>query len=337
MQEDNLLADAVEQLLADHATPAVVRSIEGGDSSTARSALWAAIEESGFCDALMPESMGGSGLALRDVLTVSEACGRHALPLPLAQTLAARALLAQAGHRPPKGSIALATGSLLAGRALMVSYGAVADALLVNDGDRLVLLDVQQAERANLGDGGVDARLAWSAAALDHPLASLRSSTDLRAVEALLLAAQMAGAMREVLERTLQYANQRVQFGRSIGKFQAIQHQLSVMAEQVAAATMAVRMACATGAITAEPLAAAVAKARTSEAVVPVASIAHAVHGAIGITQEFDLQLLTRRLHAWRVAAGSESYWNARIGAALLADPQATLPEFVRTQLCPAH
>ncbi|MBC7942363.1 MAG: acyl-CoA dehydrogenase, partial [Chitinophagaceae bacterium] len=154
------------------------------------------------------------------------------------------------------------------------------------------------------------------------------------AVEAGLLAAQLAGAMRQAFTLTLQYANQRSQFGRSIGTFQAIQHQLAVMAEQTAAATMAARLGCSTSGIVADALACAVAKARTSEAVVPVAAIAHAVHGAIGITEAYGLQLLTRRMHAWRVAAGSESYWNEHIGRALLASPQS-LPEFVRCRLGP--
>jgi alkylation response protein AidB-like acyl-CoA dehydrogenase len=93
-------------------------------------------------------------------------------------------------------------------------------------------------------------------------------------------------------------------------------------------------MAFAAAGTVPEPLACAVAKARTSEVAQPVAQIAHAVHGAIGITQEFDLQLYTRRLHAWRIAAGSESYWNQRIGRALLAS-ELSVPEFARTALCP--
>jgi acyl-CoA dehydrogenase len=312
VQDDDLLADAVEHLLAQQATPAVVRSLEAGGS---RAALWAAIEASGFCGALVPEAMGGAGLGLRDVLSILEACGRYALPVPLAQTMLARALIAQAGHPAPAGAIALHSGPSWQGAPL---YADLADAVLLAEPGRLLL---HAADRATAGAA----------------LLSFDSATDLRAAEALLLAAQMSGAMRALFQRTLQHANDRTQFGRAIGKFQAVQHQLSVMAEHVAAAGMAVRMACGTSHITADPLAAAVAKARTSQAVVLVTGIAHAVHGAIGITQEFDLQLLTRRLHAWRVAAGSESYWNARIGAALLASPHASLPDFVRNDLCPSN
>ena len=62
----------------------------------------------------------------------------------------------------------------------------------------------------------------------------------------------------------------------------------------------------------------AVAKARTSEAAVEVAALSHSIHGAIGITAEFDLQLYTRRLHLWRQTGGSESRWHEVLGEALV-------------------
>ena len=330
--ENDLLGDSIEQLLAGCATPKSVREIEGGAPTAA---LWQAIEDSGFCDALVAESKGGAGLGLRDVFSIFEACGRHTLPLPLAQTMAARALLTQAGQTPPAGPIALAGAPRSSGEAIAVSYGAVADWVLAGDASTLWLLDARQAERRR-DTGSADGFLSWSSAALEKPALRFDSTVDLRCVEACLLAAQLSGALRRVLAVTLQYANDRVQFGRSIGKFQAIQHQLSVMAEHTEASRMAARMACATDAIVPDPLTAAVAKARTSEAVVTVAAMAHGVHGAIGVTEEYDLQLLTRRLHAWRLAAGSESYWNIRIGRALLDSPHASVPDFVRTELAPA-
>jgi acyl-CoA dehydrogenase len=66
-------------------------------------------------------------------------------------------------------------------------------------------------------------------------------------------------------------------------------------------------------------LRAGVAKARTSEAALEVAALSHSIHGAIGFTEEFDLQLYTRRLHAWRQAAGSESFWHAVLGEHLVS------------------
>jgi alkylation response protein AidB-like acyl-CoA dehydrogenase len=64
--------------------------------------------------------------------------------------------------------------------------------------------------------------------------------------------------------------------------------------------------------------------------VVTVANTAHALHGAIGVTEECDLQLLTRRLHEWRMAHGSEDHWNRIVGERLLA-ADTSLAEFVRT------
>ena len=139
---------------------------------------------------------------------------------------------------------------------------------------------------------------------------------------ACLAAAQMVGAMQRVLEKTLQFANDRHQFGRPLGKFQAIQHQLAVMAEQVLAARMAAQIGCSADAGNQpDRMNAAIAKARASEAAVEVTALAHSIHGAIGFTADHDLQLFTRRLHAWRLQAGSESYWHEVLGQAVLNSP----------------
>lgn len=328
--QDNLMLDAVETLLRDNATPAVVRAIEGGASPAA---LWEALEKSGFCDALVAEEQGGAGLGLATAFPLIEACGSHALPLPLAQTMVARLLLTQAGKEAPAGAIALATAPLTANAAILVPYGAVASWVLLAREGALLLLDAKAAAVSIIDTHSVDVQMVWPSSALEQPHLRLASDVDLRSIEAGMLAAQLSGAMRHVFAGTLQYANDRSQFGRSIGKFQSIQHQLSVMAEHTAAAHMAARMAFATTDQLPQPLACAVAKARTSEATIIVAAGAHGIHGAIGITEEFDLQLYTRRMHAWRSAAGSESYWNARIGRALLTSRYANVIDFVRHEL----
>lgn len=257
---DQLLTDAFDALLAAHATPAVVREIEAGGSPAA---LWAAIEDAGFADALVPEARGGSGLALHDVFGLLLSCGRHALPVPLGTTMVLRAALAEAGREIPKGP-----------------------------------LDI-----ADANERPFDLAL------------------DERAVGAAVTAALMAGAMERLLSDSLRHANDRKQFGRAIGQFQAIQQQLSVMAEQVYAARMAAEIGCAGTGHAPDPRRAAIAKSRVGEAVAPVTAIAHAVHGAMGIAAETDVGLFTRRLHVWRGAFGSESYWNRRLGQWVIDDP----------------
>jgi len=104
------------------------------------------------------------------------------------------------------------------------------------------------------------------------------------------------------------------------------------MAEQVWAARMAAQLAFQGNDGLPRPLLAALGKARASQAVPRVADIAHAVHGAIGVTEEYDLQLYTRRLREWRLAAGSESYWHDRIGADALSSRSDALT-YLRTAL----
>jgi alkylation response protein AidB-like acyl-CoA dehydrogenase len=126
----------------------------------------------------------------------------------------------------------------------------------------------------------------------------------------------MAGAMEAALAISTQYANERVQFGRAIGKFQAIQQQMAVLAEQAASSLVAVENAAravAEGRQSAE-FACAAAKIRAGEAAGKVAEIAHQVHGAIGFTKEYRLHPVTRRLWSWRDEFGNEAYWARELG-----------------------
>lgn len=325
----DLVADSVEQLLAELCTPRRVREIEAGGSGAD---LWREILLSGFADALVPEASGGPGLGLAGAFPILLACGRHAVPLPLAPTMMVRAVLATAGQRAPEGPATLASCRHMAEGAPVecprVPFGRVAEWVLVDLGDSSALFPAADAEvGASGGLGRLEADMRWSSRARGQQLAA---PLDGLTAGACVCAAQLAGAMERVLAVTIAYANDRTQFGRSIGKFQAIQQQLSVMAEQVSAARMAARLACHGEGYVADRLRVAVAKARTGEAAAAVAAIAHAVHGAMGITEECDLQLYTRRLHEWRFAFGSESYWNEVVGDALLAADRKSAFDFVR-------
>jgi acyl-CoA dehydrogenase len=140
--------------------------------------------------------------------------------------------------------------------------------------------------------------------------------TWLYARGALARTVQMGGALERILDISIEYAQQRTQFGQPIGHFQAIQHQLVLLAGDVAAARTAADLACSI-AETQQPeatFAIAAAKARVSAAIGNAAAIAHQVHGAIGFTQEHSLQLSTRRLWSWRDEFGSETYWATILG-----------------------
>ena len=252
--DDTTLAAAFGAWLADRCPPAVVRALEGG---APWEAWWRELEAAGWLDALVPERDGGAGLALADVRALVEACGWHAVPLPVADTLVARARLALHGREREAGPL------------------------------RLDQLDADVLDP--------DARAAWQAA---------------------LTSALIAGGAARVLELSIAHAQQRVQFGRPIGAFQAVQHQLAVMAEQTSAARMAAQLAFAAPGAEPDAVLAAMAKSVAGEAASAVASGGHAVHGAIGITAECDLQLYTRRLLGWRTEGGSPSHAARRVGDA---------------------
>ena len=97
---DDLLTDAVAQLLRDQSTPDAVRAIEAGG---AHGTLWQASEDAGFAAALGPEAQGGAGLALHEVFGLLRLCGTHAVPVPLGETVLARGWLARAGVTVPRG------------------------------------------------------------------------------------------------------------------------------------------------------------------------------------------------------------------------------------------
>ena len=149
----------------------------------------------------------------------------------------------------------------------------------------------------------------------------------LRAAGAAVRTAQIAGALSRALSLSVGYAQTRVQFGRPIGKFQAIQQNLAVLAGQSAAAIAAADMAGDALAGDLSPLQIGAAKARAGEAASVAAGLAHQSHGAIGFTQEYDLHFATRRLWSWRDEFGNEAEWNIVVGrAALAAGPEGLWP-----------
>jgi acyl-CoA dehydrogenase len=325
-----MFAEAIEAILKDQCTPAVVRAIEAGG---APQPLWKAIADAGFLELLTAEEDGGAGLALADLFPIIETLGRYAMPLPIAQSIVARALLASLDEIPA-GMLTLAPACRRTGdgriECPLTPFGLLADWVLADDAGTLLVLPGATAQRTPTGvQRNLSATLTWQDGAERVRIPGMGAA--LPALAAALHAALMCGAQRRVFAMTLEYANDRSQFGRSIGKFQAVQHQISVMAEHVAAASIAAEAAFNGPGALPSLLASAIGKARASEATVLVASIAHAVHGAIGVTEEYDLQLFTRRLHEWRVAHGSEDYWHRVVGRSVLASACASVADFVRS------
>jgi acyl-CoA dehydrogenase len=309
--------DAVDNLLGDLCTAAVVKTAEDGGETTP---LWTALQASGFSDALVPEALGGAGLGLADAFAVAFSCGRWVVPLPWAHTIIVRGAAASHGVALGEQTIAIAShcsADQASGTTAHVPFGLVAEHIVVRVGSNWQLWPSIGAHRERTGGhGSLDATLTWAT-----PPAQTLALPDEPWLElgALVTAALIAGALERSFEITTRYANERVQFGKPVAKIQVIQQHLSVMAEHVFAARMAAQIGWNHNGAIPRSDAVAVAKQRTSEAVTVCAPIAHAVHGAMGFTAEYDLQRYTRRLHEWRLAFGSEGHWAQALGQQLLA------------------
>jgi len=330
----NSFYDSADRFFAQECTPAQLRQIEQGSDPKP---LWETLLTAGFADGLLPESEGGAGLTLADAWPIMFCMGRHGVPLPYAHSMFARAWLNQHKVNLPEGSLTFAPfqvseqeGGLTAHA---VSFGLVADWVLAQEGNRVWLLPATQANAIpSGGHGTLDADLTWSKETVGRSLLGKWDQPQFSHLLALSLAVLIAGAADRVFEMTLAHANQREQFGKPIGRFQALQQQISEVAELVFGTRMATEMAFRSGDWQPVPMLSAVAKSQASLAVPRVTAVAHAVHGAIGVTHEYDLQLFTRRLNEWARLGGGYAYWSEKLGREVLSSKQVTL-DFIRSEL----
>jgi acyl-CoA dehydrogenase len=310
------LADAVSGLLA---------SRKPGD-------LWAELAALGFTSLTVPEELGGSGGDLRDAAVVVAQAARHGVALPVAEAaFLAGPLLAAAGIEMPGGVLTSGLGSLTSANGKI--EGTIPNVAFLRGSRHLVSL-------VSTDDGHAVALVAVTAPGLavepganlageDRDTAVLTQVTPERLVRlppgdwplraellgAAARATQIGGAAGAVLDLAVTHASQRVQFGRPLAKFQAVQELLARLAADTTTVTVAADAAVQAlnrSSPDAELLVAA-AKAEASGLATPIAAAGHQVHGAIGYTAEHQLGGYTKRLWSWRQEYGNELYWHRRI------------------------
>ena len=324
------LEDLVTRVFTDLATHDLVLEAE---RSTLLEDLWAKVAAVGLPWIGIDEAAGGPGGSLADLLVVLRGSGRHAVPLPLLENHLAAWLVATAGGRvddtapwsvaPPQDGLAVADGRAT-GTLYDVAWGGSVARVVALVGDRVVVLDPATARVAPGRDLAGQPRdaLTFDAA----PVRTLDGAvgTDRLAERgAVLRAIQMAGAMQGVYDLTDRYVYQREQFGRPVGTFQAVRRHLVFLAQMAVMTTVSAERAAAALASAGETgvdasFAAAAAKLLADQNAAVSARSGHQAHGAIGMTREYALQDLTRRLNAWRGDWGTERALSARIGAAVL-------------------
>src|SRR6266853_960475 len=271
---DSIIVDTATRIFADLCEPGTVNAAEEGKWPEA---LWDALEASGLTLTWVPDTLGGAGAEMIDGFQVLRVAGRFAAPVYEDGhiELAERTLRGRARHIPFARNARHIVVLAYAAGAPSVALVA-ADGLAISQGTSLA-----GEPRDTVSFDGATAIAAGPAPALD--------TLGLVQLGAAARAQQMAGALEHILEQSVQFSLDRVQFGRPIAKFQAVQHNLASLAGEVAAAGAAADAAAEAiarnglgSALVAGEVA--IAKLRVGEAAGNGAAIAHQVHGAMCFT-----------------------------------------------------
>lgn len=298
------------------------KAILGAEGQKLSAGLWNAVEDAGVPLAMVSEESGGVGLPALAAFRLISTAAYHALPLPIAETIVVAGLVDRPLGEPT--SFAGLSGV----SAVRVPYGADAAQILCETDDGWLLMPASAVDArrgTNLaGEARDDLQVAFGQEERIKA-ADWLGPYGLDAVGALIRAAQMRGAMQRAVDMSLSHAGEREQFGRPIGKFQAVQHMLADAAGQLVAAGALVDNAAESWGRADFGFRAALAKSRAGTAAGKVAEVAHQVHAAMGITQDHDLNFYTRRLWSWRDEFGSEAVWQERIGREVCTNGGAAL------------
>ena len=321
------------------------RLVQHFDTNGLDRSLWTALVDLGLVATMVPEGDGGLDLDLLTLASASEVLGRFGAPAPIVSTALAAWVLACSNDADQKARWlpGLLSGQTIAafafaepglgwlpgdwtltadgGEKVSVEWGAEADLLVVGmAGGGLGLADARGGGVSVTAVDTLDrtrpmAQVGFAAGAV----APLAQSTALaaRARDALLvlLAADALGAASHAMAMAVEYAKVRSQFGRLIGSFQAVKHQLANMAIEVEPCRPLYWYAAhAWDAIPeASERAAALAKSHVTDIAVRTARAAVEAHGGIGYTWEYPLHIFLKRAMFDRTAMGSPSTHHDRM------------------------
>ena len=346
-----LIAASTRKVMQAHCGAAQLKAAEGAWND----ALWKELEAAGITTALEPEGKGERGIPAAEALIIVRIAGEFSAPVPLVENLLANWLLLSVGIPSGGGPMSIApvsgydqlalvrSGSQwhLKGVAHRVPWARHAAALVVvaKDGAQQYMALVPASSFSVTAQAENLAREARDQVTIDAMLNddAVRPFAPgfeyLYAVGAAMRVLQMTGALDAVLRLTVQYAQDRKQFGRPIGKFQAIQQNIAVMAANIAAANAAANAVVNFVAENGSVHGIAAAKIRTNEAATIASKLAHQVHGAMGFTQDYELHFLTKRLWSWREEFGNEASWSRKLGGEVCRRGADQLWAFITSEM----
>jgi acyl-CoA dehydrogenase len=290
--------------------------------------LWRNLEDTGLARLTSTPELGAGPQELAIVLY---GLALHAAAVPLAETDAlAGWLAAQAGVGVPDGPLTVAiadaelAGDRIRGTAIDVPWVYAAAPVLLarsRDGLRVGVLDVDNCsveEGHNLA-GEPRGQITFDIA--NHELSPVDDNVanELSLRGGWCRCIQIVGALDAAATLSVTHTRQRVQFGRPLSAFQSVQQSLAGMAGDIERARAAVELAIA--AVTDHGFASqhsdyavTVAKVAVGQAVIPVTTTAHQLHGALGVTSEHPLWLFTLRAQGWARDYGTTAHHARRLG-----------------------
>ncbi|MGH3520064.1 MAG: acyl-CoA dehydrogenase family protein [Haloechinothrix sp.] len=291
--------------------------------------LWRTLESLGLTRLTGAEKNNGSGATWREAATLLNAAAGHAASLPLAEHDVLAGWLLELAGLPADDAVRTACILDEAGTAHAVPWAREAAQIVVlwNADDGWMVADIPTSEVAIVAGHNVAGETRDTVTAdlttLHGAAVSSRTADEFFLRGALARTLQTCGAMETVLRLCVSHTTERVQFGRTLSKFQAVQNLVADIAAELSLAKSAASAAVvevATSGWGSETLAFAIATAKScaGHAASVVVRNAHQIHGAIGTTFEHELHEFTKRVLAWRSEFGGVHHWEALLTKAAL-------------------
>ena len=312
--DQQALRDAARDLLSARSSSALVRAY--ADSGSGFDAeLWKAMVDQGWTGIAVAEEHGGVGLGWVEVAVLLEEVGAHVAPAPILQQIVA--LDALTGTQ---WSDALLAGDAIAcvaasGSREVAPFAPSAAVAVCVRGDELIAFEPEAAREPAMD---VTREVGWLDPAAANDATVIGGATEVAAFVdrgAAAYAAELLGGAQRLLDLSVEYAKDRVQFDKPIGSFQAVKHRLADMLVDVEGMRSAVYYAawCIAAGHPDASVAASTAKAWCSDASRRVAGSALQVHGGIGFTWEHDVHLFLKRAQLDQLAFGDAVVHRARL------------------------
>lgn len=344
-EEQQMIVETVQPFFRENASSECTRAAMAGGGIDRD--LWSAFgQELGLAGLALPEEHGGSGLGMVELAIVAEAAGSQVAALPLLGHAMAGAALVAGGSDEQKSawlprladgelicaagqsvSDLSANGGKLSGELRFVPHGKVADLLLVLAPNGAWLVETGTPGVTVTGHITMDQTRPFATVTLDGAEAQAFANADAARMAALgtgwiVLSAEALGGAQETLDRTVTYAQERMQFARQIGSFQAYKHRLADMMIEIEQARSAVYWAaCAVDEQSDEaPLALHAARSFCAETYFMCAGNMIQLHGGIGFTWEHDAHLFFKRARAIRSILGTQEWHNEEIATMVLGE-----------------